>query len=165
MSDPDRVNLPSTKRCFRPSSAIKRRKVSDSEVIESIEHVHRNPQPHTIDQPQQLKDEHDDESSDAGSADASKSIQMKDHNCFQDCNFTTLGRANTKVHSHPMGLAHVFFSNCVVKVRRGHDLEKIIDLSRNGPVKLWNIQSSGWITSNESLLPAFVFLRWISSME
>ena len=156
MSDTDRVNLPSTKRCFRPSSAIKRRKVSDSEVI---------PLPHTIDQPQQLKDEHDDESSDAGSADASKSIQMKDHNFFQECNFTTFGRANTKVHSHPMGLAHVFFSNCVVKVRRGHDLEKIIDLSRNGPVKLWNIQSSGWITSNESLLPAFVFLRWISSME
>ena len=75
MSDTDRVNLPSTKRCSRPSSAIKRTKVSDSEVI------------HTIDQPQQLKDEHDDESSDAGSerpfrtdshfdkADASKSMK------------------------------------------------------------------------------------------
>jgi hypothetical protein len=154
------------------SKAVKT-KVADSEVIESIELEHCHPQPHAI---VQLQNEHDGETSDAGSeqplrtnsllekADASPSIHSKDHNFFHKCNFTTFGRANTKVHSHPMGLAQVFFSNCVVKVRRGHDLEQLIDLSKIGPVQLKNIESSGFITSVESLLPAFVFHRWISSM-
>ncbi len=71
----------------------------------------------------------------------------------------------TEVHSHPKGLAQVFFSNCVVKVRRGHDLDKMVTLSRIGPVKLCNIQSSGRIASDESLLPAFLFLSWMSSLE
>jgi hypothetical protein len=186
MSGSDRLLLPSTKRHSCPSSAFKRtkkegeiskavrRKVADSAVIESIDHEHRNPLPHTI---VQMENGHDGETSDAGTdrpfrtdyllekANESKRIHMKDHNFFQKCNFTTFGRANTKVHAHPLGLAHVFFSNCVVKVRRGDDLEKMIDLGNIGPVKLWNIESSGWIASNESLLPAFVFLRWISSME
>jgi hypothetical protein len=150
------------------SEAI-RREVADSEVIESIEKVHLTPLPHTIDQTRQLKEEHEDVSSDDSTdcekADASKRIQKNDHNFFQKCNFTTFGSANTKVHSHHMGLAQVFFSNCVVKVRRGHDLDKMVDLSRIGPVKLCNIQSSGWIESDQSLLPAFLFLRWMSSME
>lgn len=181
MSNTDRVKLPGTKLSFCPSSAVRRtmmdgaksesirRKVADSEVIESIEQVHHNPLPHTIDQPQHLKEEHDVESSDDNAnfekADASKSNQMNDHNFFQKCNFRTFGSANTKVHSHPKGLTQVFFSNCVVKVRRGHDLDKMVTLSRIGPIKLCNIQSSGWIASDESLLPAFLFLRWMSSME
>jgi hypothetical protein len=92
-------------------------------------------------------------------------IHMKDHNFHQECNFKAFGSANTKIHSHPKGLAQVFFNNCVVKVRIGHDLDKMIAHSRIGPVQFYNIQSSGWIPSHESLLPAFLLLRWMSSMD
>jgi hypothetical protein len=89
---------------------------------------------------------------------------IADHSFFQSRSFTAIGSANTQMHAHPLGLAHVFFDNCVVKMRLGHDLDRLIALSRIGPVSLHNIQSSGWIPSRETLLPAYVFLRWISSM-
>jgi hypothetical protein len=89
---------------------------------------------------------------------------VADHSFFQNCSCTTMGSANTQVHAHPMGLAHVVFENCVVKVRLGFDLDRLIALSRIGPVSLHNIHSSGWIPTGETLLPAYVFLRWISSM-
>lgn len=89
---------------------------------------------------------------------------VADHSFFQNRSFTAIGSANTQVHAHPLGLAHVVFDNCVVKVRLGSDLDRLIALSRIGPVSLHNIQSSGWITTRETLLPAYVFLRWISSM-
>jgi hypothetical protein len=90
---------------------------------------------------------------------------IADHSFFQNRNITAIGSANTQVHAHPLGLAHVVFDNCVVKVRLGSDLDRLIALSRIGPVSLHNIHSSGWITTRETLLPAYVFLRWISSMD
>ncbi len=89
---------------------------------------------------------------------------VADHSFFQNRSIKAIGSANTQVHAHPLGLAHVVFDNCVVKVRLGSDLDRLIALSRIGPVSLHNIQSSGWISTRETLLPAYVFLRWISSM-
>ena len=89
---------------------------------------------------------------------------LNDHNCFQDCCFIAIGRANVKVHTHSLGLAQVFFKNCVVKVRLGEDLDLLVGLSRSGHVHLHNIQTNGWIVTDATLLPSFVFLRWLSSM-
>ena len=89
---------------------------------------------------------------------------LNDHNCFQDCCFIAIGRANVKVHTHSLGLAQGFFKNCVVKVRLGEDLDLLVGLSRSGHVHLHNIQTNGWIVTDATLLPSFVFLRWLSSM-
>jgi hypothetical protein len=102
-------------------------------------------------------------------------LNENDHCCFEhdlwndhigchDCCFTTIGRASIKVHVHPLGLAQIIFDNCVVKVRLGHDLDLLEALSNSGPVQLHNIQTNGWIPINRTLLPSFVFLRWLSSI-
>jgi hypothetical protein len=91
-------------------------------------------------------------------------VDNNEHGHFQKKCFMTAGNSNTRFHSHPEGLAEVTFDNCVVKVRRGHDLERLVTLSRTGNVQLLNVTSNGWITTTHSLLPAFVYLRWISNM-
>lgn len=100
--------------------------------------------------------------------------QNDSHRLQRDCCFTTAGSANVSVHPHAMGLARVFFGNCVVKVRMGHDLDQMVAHSQIGPVQLHNIKPSGstlhvqpricaaGVINHE--LPVFVFLRWISSM-
>jgi hypothetical protein len=105
-------------------------------------------------------------------------LNENDHCCFEhdvhndhvqnscrDCCFTTIGRGNIKIHVHPLGLAQIIFDNCVVKVRLGHDLDLLVCLSSFGPVQLHNIRSIGWIPTNRTLLPSFLFLRWLSSMD
>jgi hypothetical protein len=103
------------------------------------------------------------ENADSG-GDIANSYCLKDHNFFQNCSFTTIGSASVKVHVHPLGLAQIIFNNCVVQVRLGHDFERLVALSRSGPVLLQNIQTNGWIATYKTLLPAFVFRRWMSSM-
>ena len=79
---------------------------------------------------------------------------------FQNCNFITVGVPITKLHSHPQGLAQLIYSNCVVMVRLGHDLDHLTAWSGAGPVQLCNVQTNGLSTT---LLPVFLFLRWLSS--
>ena len=86
-------------------------------------------------------------------------------NSCRDCCFTTIGRGNIKIHDHPLGLAQIIFDNCVVKVRLGHDLDLLVNLSCFGPVQLHNIRCIGWIPTHRTLLPSFLFQRWLSSMD
>jgi hypothetical protein len=79
-------------------------------------------------------------------------------------NIVTVGLPKTKVHEHPLGLTQVIFDNCIVKVRKGCDLERIQALGRVGQVKLSNVSSCGWVTTDKTLLPCCVFNRWMSSM-
>jgi hypothetical protein len=90
---------------------------------------------------------------------------LTDHGYHQACNITTAGSAQAKPHDHPQGLTHVHFDNCVVKVRPGFDLDQLLANSIDGPVHLLNVQTTGWIQSGAILLPAFVLLRWISSIK
>ena len=91
-------------------------------------------------------------------------INLSDHGYYQDCSIKTEGVAQFKTHDHAQGLTQLTFANCVVKVRTGHDLDALITLSNKGPVHLFNVRSNGWIQSNEIMLPAFILLRWMSSM-
>jgi hypothetical protein len=104
-------------------------------------------------------------------------LNENDHCCFEhdvqndhhigcnDCCFRTIGRGNIKIHVHPLGLAQIIFDNCVVKVRLGHDLDLLVNLSCFGPVQLHNIRCIGWIPTHRTLLPSFLFQRWLSSMD
>jgi len=87
------------------------------------------------------------------------------HGYFKQHSIQTVGNPNTKIHDDPMGLAQLKFDNCVVKVRQGHDLDRLTILGRAGPVQLHTVMSCGWIATDRSLLPAFVYLRWVSSMD
>jgi hypothetical protein len=90
---------------------------------------------------------------------------LTDHGYYQTCNIKTAGSAQAKPHAHALGLTHVHFDNCVVKVRTGFDLDQLLANSIDGPVHLLNVQTTGWIQSGSLLLPAFVLLRWISSIK
>lgn len=90
---------------------------------------------------------------------------LTDHGYHQTCNIMTAGSAQAKPHAHALGLTHVHFDNCVVKVRPGFDLDQLLASSIDGPVHLLNVQTTGWIRSGALLLPAFVLLRWISSIQ
>ena len=79
-------------------------------------------------------------------------------------NIQTVGLPRTKAHEHPLGLTQVIFENCVVMVRKGCDLERIQALGRVGQVKLSNVSSCGWATTDKTLLPCCIFNRWMSSM-
>jgi hypothetical protein len=92
-------------------------------------------------------------------------------NCCMECGrykkFTikTIGSAYTQMHEYSQGLAVVSFVNCVIKVRPGDDLNTLIAMSRVGTVILYNVQLNGWTTTNQSLLPTYIFLRWISKIK
>ena len=87
------------------------------------------------------------------------------HGYFKHHSIQTVGNPNTKIHDDPQGLAQLKFDNCVVKVRQGPDLDRLTMLGRAGPVQLHTVMSCGWIATDRSLLPAFVYLRWVSSMD
>jgi hypothetical protein len=91
-------------------------------------------------------------------------INLSEHGYYQSCNIKTEGVGQIKSHAHAEGLTQVTFANCVVKVRTGHDLDQLIALSNEGPVNIFNVQSNGWIQTDANPLPAFVLLRWMSSM-
>ena len=105
-------------------------------------------------------------------------VQNDSHRLHRDCCFTTAGSANVTLHPDAMGLARVFFDNCVVKVRLGPDLDQMVAHSQIGPVQLHNITPTGSTLYVQpqfcattcaaagiiTELPVFVFLRWISSM-
>lgn len=84
---------------------------------------------------------------------------------WQPSTITTCGVPNLKMNDHPLGLAHVIFDNCVVKVRAGFDLNNLLSLGRLGHVELINVNSFGWVATDRTLLPCCIFLRWISSMQ
>lgn len=84
---------------------------------------------------------------------------------WQPSTITTCGIPNLKMNDHPLGLAHVIFDNCVVKVRAGFDLNNLLSLGRLGHVELLNVTSFGWVATDRTLLPCCIFSRWISSMQ
>jgi hypothetical protein len=109
-------------------------------------------------------DDTDDEDTDFSVLTLRTCNNLSDHGYYQSCNIITEGVATIKSHDHPQGLTQLTFANCVVKVRTGHDLDKLIAMSNEGPVYLFNVQTKGWIVSDAILLPAFILLRWMSSM-
>jgi hypothetical protein len=92
-------------------------------------------------------------------------IEDNEHYYLHKYNFLAVGSCNTQMHPHPLGLARVTFENCVVQVRPGHDLEQLIAFSRIGAVQLCNVSADGWISTSRTLLPGFIFLRWVSTMQ
>jgi hypothetical protein len=87
------------------------------------------------------------------------------HTYFENRNFITAGVGVPAFHNHPLGLAHVQFTNCVVKVREGHDLIQLCELSRVGDVQLLNVCTDGFSLINDVLMPRFIYRRWMSFME
>ena len=92
-------------------------------------------------------------------------IEDTEHYYLHKCTFLAVGSCNTQMHPNPLGLARVTFENCVVQVRPGRDLEQLIAFSRIGPVLLCNVSANGWFSSSRTLLPGFIFLRWVSTMQ
>jgi hypothetical protein len=96
---------------------------------------------------------------------AARRNHLTDHGFFQKRrSINTIGIPIIKRHANPLGLVQLEFSNCVVKVRLGHDFEQLITFSSAGSVHLSNVESCGWFGAAESMLPVFLYLRWISSM-
>jgi hypothetical protein len=87
------------------------------------------------------------------------------HSYFENRNFITAGVGVPAFHNHPLGLVHVQFTNCVVKVREGHDLIQLCELSRVGDVQLSNVCTNGSSVINDVLMPIFIYRRWMSFME
>jgi hypothetical protein len=77
-------------------------------------------------------------------------------------NVTTEGQPVVTLHTHPQGLANVQFSNCVVKIRVGIDLERLTALGTAGPVELWNLSKP--FECCQTLLPIFLFVKYLSRM-
>jgi hypothetical protein len=86
------------------------------------------------------------------------------HCYLHSSDFQAVGNCNVHLHSHPQGLADVIFDNCVVQVRLGLDLERLIALSKTGSVLLCNVCSNGWFATTRTVLPRFILQRWISTM-
>jgi hypothetical protein len=83
---------------------------------------------------------------------------------WERSSITACGIPNLKMNDHPLGLAHVIFDNCVVKVREGFDLKNLLSLGRLGDVELFNVTSFGWVATDRTLLPCCIYERWISDM-
>ena len=97
-------------------------------------------------------------------ASAHPTAKQETHGSFKICSIKTVGNPSIKTHAHPLGLTELIFDNCAVKVRKGVDLSLLIKLGTAGKVLLLNVHSCGWVATNRTLLPAFVFIRWMSSM-
>ena len=95
---------------------------------------------------------------------SSTAAKQDNHGYFQKCSIKTVGVPNIQIHAHPLGLTELKFDNCAVRVRKGADLTLLIKLGMAGRVQLRNVNSCGWIATDRTLLPAFVFIRWMSSM-
>ena len=94
-----------------------------------------------------------------------RSIDLSSHGYYQWCNIQTAGAARTKPHHHTLGLTQVIFNNCMIQVRPGEDLEKLLAKSIDGPVRIINVRTNGWAEAGAALLPAFVFHRWLSHVQ
>jgi hypothetical protein len=82
---------------------------------------------------------------------------------YQRAEFIALGQPLVKAHMHPAGLSELQFENCFVKVRVGHDLEQLMRCSKTGSVAMWNLTTNGWASNGTSMLPSFIFVKYISS--
>ena len=89
-------------------------------------------------------------------------INLKTHGYYQWCNIKTAGIARQKPHDHSQGLTQVKFDNCLVYVRPGDVLEQLITNSIDGPVRIINVQTNGWVETGATRLPAFIVHRWLS---
>jgi len=87
------------------------------------------------------------------------------HSHYNRADFTALGRPVVRVHQHPAGLTELHFDNCIVKVRAGIDLDDLIRCSANGVVALRNLSTNGWVTNSFTVLPSFVFLKYLSGFD
>ena len=87
------------------------------------------------------------------------------HSHYNRADFTALGRPVVRVHQHPAGLTELHFDNCIVKVRAGIDLDDLIRCSANGAVALRNLSTNGWVTNSFTVLPSFVFLKYLSGFD
>jgi hypothetical protein len=91
------------------------------------------------------------------------SLHLDEHSFFQYTDFVTLGQPLVKTHRLDAGLTELQFENCVLKVRVGRDLNEIIRCSSTGPVYLSNLSTNGWAANSDTLLPSFIFIKYISS--
>jgi hypothetical protein len=87
------------------------------------------------------------------------------HGFYRFADFTALGRPIVRAHQHAAGLTELHFDNCCVKVRVGIDLNDLIRCSANGKVALRNLSTNGWVTNSSTLLPSFVFLKYLSGFD
>jgi hypothetical protein len=93
-------------------------------------------------------------------------LSVPDHHSYWNfADFTTLGRPVVRVHQHAAGLTELHFVNCIVKVRVGNDLDDLIRCSANGAVALRNLSTNGWVTNCVTVLPSFVFLKYLSGFD
>jgi hypothetical protein len=78
---------------------------------------------------------------------------------------TTVGHPLATLHVHPQGLAQVQFNNCIVQVRVGCDLDRLMTLGSLGPVQLWNVQArSPIVDCNLKPITSFIFIKYMSTM-
>ena len=91
------------------------------------------------------------------------SLHLDDHSFFQYRDFVTSGQPFVKAHRLEACLTELQFENCVVKVRVGRDLNEIIRCSSTGSVYLRNLSTNGWAANSHTLLPSFIFIKYISS--
>jgi len=91
--------------------------------------------------------------------------QPDNHGFFKRLSFVAVGQPSIKAHRFDGGLTELWFINCVLKVRVGDDLDKIVRLSISGQISFENLSTNGWIPSHRTLLPAFIFVRYISSVD
>lgn len=179
MSAEDDEKLPSTTRKWCPIASVRRddaqsapvrRRIDDSAVIEALGFDPPLAQPGDQVDVRCLPNDPVLNADDADQLDADIIVPIdpdysSDHGYFKkSCRIVTIGRPNIKLHHHPLGLVQVVFSNCVVKVRLGDDFEQLKKLSRTGSVKLGNLESYGWFCTAETMLPVFIYLRWMSNM-
>ena len=89
------------------------------------------------------------------------------HGYYRYADFIALGRPVVRAHRHEAGLTELHFDNCVVKVRVGPDLNDIIRYSANGHrvVVFSNLSTNGWVTNSLTVLPSFVFLKYLSGFD
>lgn len=87
------------------------------------------------------------------------------HSHWRSADFTALGRPVVRVHQHAAGLTELHFDNCIVKVRTGIDLDDLIRCSANGAVALRNLSTNGSVTNCFTVLPSFVFLKYVSGFD
>jgi hypothetical protein len=87
------------------------------------------------------------------------------HSHWRSADFTALGRPVVRVHQHAAGLTVLHFDNCIVKVRVGIDLDDLIRCSANGAIHLRNLSTNGWVTNCFTVLPSFVFLKYLSGFD
>ena len=87
------------------------------------------------------------------------------HGFLKRMDWVAVGQPIIKPHKHAAGLTTLMFQNCVIKIRVGDELNQIIILSKTGEVHMLNLFTKGWEPSNQTLLPAFIFEKYLSSVE